>query len=87
MLNKAKPIYTFVYKTNEPTQRELIVKFTITGKHYYATQWQPEEWPEPDIISVTEPFSKVDIFDDLSNEEQSRLENFIYDTNQYRENA
>jgi len=82
-----KPIYTFVYKTNEPISRELIVKFTINGRYYYATMWQPEEWPEPDIISVTEPGSETDVWENLSEAEQDRLNDFIYDTNQYRENV
>ena len=53
---------------------DLIVSYTVSGKYYPATQYEPEEYPDADIHSITLQNSDVDLKELL----QSDIEDEIY---------
>jgi hypothetical protein len=79
---KTTPIYSILYRTADG--KTLLVQFTVVGRHYPATMSQPEEWPETDIATVHEFGRDVDCWDELSDEEQNRLDAFLYNSGAYK---
>lgn len=83
-------MYTITFTTDAGIQ--LLVNFEIRGKYYPATMWQPEELPDPDIISVTRlggqeaPFGQ-DLYDTLSDSEQSRLDKEVFNSQEYKDHV
>lgn len=53
---------------------DFIVKYTVSGKYYPATQYEPAEYPEAEIHSINLTDSDIDLKDFLGSE----IEHEIY---------
>lgn len=58
---------------------ELIVKYSITGKHLPATTLDPEEFPEVKIISITAGVGNVDILPIIGELYQDEIYDIVFD--------
>ena len=60
-------------------ERQLLVKFRWDGNYRLPTLYQPEEFPELDIISVTNIDDNKELWDSLDEYTQEQIEDACYD--------
>lgn len=61
------------YQTLEYNRIKLTVHYTLDGKYYPATQYEPEEKPEVEIHKITAVDSDVDLMEGLFDEDSLEI--------------
>ena len=62
---------------------ELLVCFTISGKYYPATHYEPAEYPELDITEITARDSEINLMDALGDDKIDEIAEILKDKIEY----
>ena len=71
------------YQSLEYNGVKLVVCFTISGKYYPASHYEPAEYPELDIIEITAYDSDVNLMDALGDDKIDEIAEILKDKIEY----